>query len=346
MKLLVDGRSAQNSGGVGAVSRQLFAAIQRIAPYRGCQVEFAIADNRTRIPSTGRTHELPARGFLQVGIPKLAHRTGCDFLFIPRQTLPVVAPPSVRRIALIYDIGFKRLPSLYPKSTGILLTTRVACKLADLLFTDSEFTSRELADVGWSAGARALPFQALRVYKPLPNPNQPFALVVGTEQPHKNVPAIIRAWSRRPRGRWTLRLCGAPAAGSEAIDNAMQRAGDPSITRLGYVSADELNQLESEASLYINGSLYEGLSIPTLDALASGTPTISSRAGHPGDVLAGAPSILFNASDEDEIDDRISAAVGSAQLRDEMAEVGRDRVQLTDWPTLAGHFFDALVRDR
>jgi glycosyltransferase involved in cell wall biosynthesis len=100
-----------------------------------------------------------------------------------------------------------------------------------------------------------------------------FVLAVGDLNPRKNLPALADAVRRLDDPSLELALVGRPGRDGEAI------LAECRGRWLGEVTDDELADLYSAATAMCYPSLYEGLGIPVLEAMACGAPVVASRRG-------------------------------------------------------------------
>jgi alpha-1,3-rhamnosyl/mannosyltransferase len=108
-------------------------------------------------------------------------------------------------------------------------------------------------------------------------------------------------------------------------------AGAPeAVVPLGIVDERLLHSLYRCATALVYPSLYEGFGLPVLEAMASGTPVIASRAASMPEVLGDA-GILLDPSDVKAWADAIARVVNDEQLRSRMAHDGRARASEFTW---------------
>jgi alpha-1,3-rhamnosyl/mannosyltransferase len=147
-----------------------------------------------------------------------------------------------------------------------------------------------------------------------------YVLAVGTVEPRKNLARLAEA--TRSLGV-ELRVVGAPGWGSVELG-----AG---VRRLGRVPDDELARLYRGARCLAYPSLYEGFGIPILEAMASGTPVVTSRGGATEEVAEGA-AVLVDPLDPAAIAAGIEEA---AARRDELVRAGLEHAREFSWAETA-----------
>ena len=153
-----------------------------------------------------------------------------------------------------------------------------------------------------------------------------YVLTVGTLEPRKNVGAAVEA--ARLAGL-ELRVAGASGWGG--------------VTRQGWVgepSDAELATLMRGARCLVYPSLYEGFGVPIVEAMACGTPVVTSRGGATEEVAGGA-AVLVDPRDPAAIAEGIAEA---DRRREELVRLGRARAAQFTWRR-AADLVEALWRE-
>jgi glycosyltransferase involved in cell wall biosynthesis len=161
---------------------------------------------------------------------------------------------------------------------------------------------------------------------------RPYVLAVGTLEPRKNLPALIRAWST---------IDGAPdlvLAGGRGWDEEVERAAAavPAGHRLhrpGYLPLEMLAGYLGEAQLVVYPSLGEGFGLPVLEAMACGAPVLTTK------LLAipeiGGDAVAYTGTDTDSIAADLRALLAEPRRRVELAAAGLERAASFDWRSCA-----------
>ena len=252
------------------------------------------------------------------GLPREAR--GLDVLHCPTFRAPVRSPVPV--VVTLHDLAVLRHPGTFNQWTRFysrLAVPRVA-RAARLLIAVSEFTRREIVEL------LGVPAERIRV---LPNgvgdPFVPhgaasrgdYVLAVGTLEPRKNL-ALVQQAARALAVE--LRVVGARGWGGVEVDGW-----------LGRVSDEELARLYRGARCLVYPSLYEGFGIPVLEAMACGTPVVTSARGATEEVAGGA-AVLVDPHDPAAIANGIEEA---AARRDELRARGFERAAQFTWERVA-----------
>ena len=257
-------------------------------------------------------------------LPRLARRSQLDVLHCPtfRGPLRPLASPLV---VTVHDLAVLRHPetfNLWTRLYSRLCVSRVA-RAARLLIAVSEHTKRDLVEL---LGA---PEEKVRV---VPNgvadtftqdgPAEPgdYVLAVGTLEPRKNLSRLAEATRRLGV---ELRVVGAPGWGHVELGEG--------VRRLGRVPDEELARLYRGARCLAYPSLYEGFGIPIVEAMASGTPVVTSR-GAATEEVAGGAAVLVDPLDPA----AIAAGIEEAEARrDELVRAGLVRARDFGWKDVA-----------
>ena len=168
-----------------------------------------------------------------------------------------------------------------------------------------------------------------------------YVLALGTIEPRKDLPSLVRAFDLLAGARPDLRLvlAGPDGWGSDAVTEAIaaSRHGR-SILRTGWVSDDDRAALLAGASVLAYPSLLEGFGLPPLEAMAAGTPVVATTVGALPEVLGDAAQWCAP-SDPDALAEALAVVLDDPDRRRQLVELGDARLPLFSWDRSA----DALV---
>src|SRR5262249_12397513 len=132
----------------------------------------------------------------------------------------------------------------------------------------------------------------------------PYMLFLGGEKPHKNVQNVVRAFAearRRTPLPHALVLAGPmPRTEGRLLNLVSALDLSSSIVRTGVVAEEDLPPLYAEAQAFLYPTLYEGFGLPVVEAMACGTPVLTSSTSALQEV-AGGYAYLVDPMDVDAI---------------------------------------------
>lgn len=155
-----------------------------------------------------------------------------------------------------------------------------------------------------------------------------YLLFVGTIEPRKNLARLVEAHARLGDRIPDLVVVGAAGWG-EGPDIPAESRGR--VHMLGFVPADELAALYSGAVALCYPSIREGFGLPILEAMAQGTPVVTSASGATQEV-AGDAAVLVDPLDSASIADGILRVI---EQRDALSARARDRARQLSWKRTA-----------
>lgn len=165
----------------------------------------------------------------------------------------------------------------------------------------------------------------------------PFALYVGGSDFRKNLPFLLRAFSKiRKRGYGGKLVLAGETFRSRIPEVRTLRALagslglEEALVYPGFVTDETLADLYAGCDVFVFPSLYEGFGIPLVEAMRCGAPVLASSSGALPEVGGGAVE-YFDPRDVDELVDRFVALAGDASRRQELSRMGLERAPLFDW---------------
>lgn len=160
-----------------------------------------------------------------------------------------------------------------------------------------------------------------------------FLLALGTIEPRKNLSRLVDAYLalRRDGFAEPLVLCGALGWGYSALlDRLRAPELEGAVRILGYVPDADLAPLLTLAGAFAYPSLYEGFGLPIVEAMACGTPTVTSDRGAMAEV-AGKGALLVDPEDTAALANALGCALGDVPTRRRLAVAGPQRAADFTW---------------
>lgn len=170
-----------------------------------------------------------------------------------------------------------------------------------------------------------------------------FLLVPGGLHFRKNADLVLEAWPRLQKLQQDLKLVVVNHSDPVYVQKLQSLGGDAHIT--GFVSDDALKALYTAAEAVWFPSRYEGFGLPVLEAMACGTPVVTSKASSLPEI-AGDAAILVNPAKAEAHVEAIDALLQSYAMRQELRTRGHERAALFTWQKSAAELkthFDSLV---
>jgi glycosyltransferase involved in cell wall biosynthesis len=286
----------------------------------------------------------------QVRIPMALRREHIDLFHAPHYVLPPLI--NCRSVVTIHDCIHLMFPQYLPgrMAHGYARTSLwLAAHRSNRILTVSETSKSDILrrfrvpadkitvvynaiDERLSEAPPDEAFERVRIRYQL---RDPFALYAGNIKPHKNLERLIDAFDRlhRQPGFDGLRLViiGDEISKYQGLRRAVHRHKLHKHVRFfGYVPVDTLSVLYRLASVFVFPSLYEGFGLPPLEAMASGTPVVTSNVSSLPEVVGDA-AVLVDPYDPDSIADGMKQALTDSDLRDRLVERGLAKVREYSW---------------
>jgi glycosyltransferase involved in cell wall biosynthesis len=260
----------------------------------------------------------------QVRLPSLLNHQAVAVHHGPHYTMPERS--KVPAVVTVHDLSFFEQPEWHERSKVWLFTRaiRVAARLAAVVVCPSQATADELArwcrvdaqvvvahhgvDLERFGPSEPSPGSDAHLLSALPTAagasvslgdGTPFLVFVGTLEPRKDVPTLVRAFTqvadRHPDVR--LVLAGGAGWGASQVEEAVAASGVADrIIRTGYVADEVIPALFRSAVAVVYPALYEGFGLPALEAMACGAVVVTTS-GSAMEEVAGDAAVLVPPGD-------------------------------------------------
>jgi len=288
----------------------------------------------------------------QFVLPVLSRTLRLDVLHSPMHVLPVVCPTA--SVVTVLDLTFMRYPEAFPRHQRMYLeyATRRAVAKADAVIAISDCTRADVINQlhGDPDRVFTIPLAADDSFRPATvkevaeirrryGVGETSVLYLGTLEPRKNIPALLEAF-RQVRtdhdGDCRLVLGGGKGWYYRDVFRRVEELGlKDDVVFTGYVSQEDLPVLYSSATVFVYPTLYEGFGLPPLEAMACGTPVITSNTSSLPEVVGDA-GVMVNPLSVDEISQAIHTVLSREDLRREMSAAGLERAKRFSWKETAG----------
>lgn len=273
-----------------------------------------------------------------------------DVVHNPTQ-VPTLFSSSHKYVMTVHDLT----PFLLPKESKLfrpliykLLFPRTY-RSSDIIITDSNHTKRDLERCfGTNKNINVIPLAADRKYKPLDdekilnvklkyNLMNPYVLYVGTLEPRKNIITLLKSFYklRNRMANYKLVIVGGRGWKYKKIFETVTALNiQSSVLFMGYVPESDLPALYNAADLFVYPSLYEGFGLPPLEAMACGTPIITSNTSSLPEVVGNA-GLMIDPYNIDKLADSMYGVLIDEDLQANMIQKGINRAKMFSWERCA-----------
>lgn len=266
-------------------------------------------------------------------------------------------PPGVsgKIITMVYDMVYKAFPETMNKKTLTMLCLNMkrSCSRADAIITISSFSKNEIIkylDVPpekiyvMPCGVDSTIFHAqydaeqVSKVKDIYGISDDYYLYLGTLEPRKNIVRLIEAYSLlRSRNSCVPKLVIAGGKGwlyDDIFAKVNQLGLQDDVLFTGYVDTSHVPLLFKGAYAFVFPSIYEGFGLPPLEAMACGTPVITSNVASLPEVVGDA-ALLVDPYSVDSIADGMEKIISDSQLRFHLSKRGLKRASEFSWDNSA-----------
>jgi glycosyltransferase involved in cell wall biosynthesis len=273
-----------------------------------------------------------------------------------------VLPPvrQAKTILTVHDLTFMRLPHCAQAGLRAYLNNVVprSIERANLVLADSQSTKNDLIELlGVSpdkievvyAGVerRFRPMKgevALRRVKKRYGLNFRFILSLGTLEPRKNFTRLVEAYALMRDKELKLVIAGGKGwLYDEIFAKVEELSLEDKIVFPGFIADEDLPALYNLAELFVFPSLYEGFGLPPLEAMACGTPVVTSDRPSLPEVV-GEAGLMVEATDSEALAEAMEQVLTDEDLRREMREKGLRQAEKFTWEAAAGKLLDVYRR--
>ena len=290
---------------------------------------------------------------------RLLHSVAPDVWHGPHYTMPMRgAEPAV---VTVHDLTFFDHPEWHERSKVIFFRRMIAAaaRRATVLVCVSEFTASRLRALCSPVGQivvvphgvdhdRFAPVAAAsdEVRLASHGVRSPYVAFQGTLEPRKDVPTLVRAFARVARARPDLQLvvAGGDGWGANAVRAEITRSGVATrILRPGYLDHTTVAALLRHADVVAYPSLQEGFGLPALEALASGTPLVTTR-GSAVEEVVGDAALLVEPGDVEGLACALAAVLDNQATATRLRSAGPPRAAAFTWKRSVDGHVDAYRR--
>ncbi|MCX7860389.1 MAG: glycosyltransferase family 4 protein [Chloroflexus sp.] len=300
----------------------------------------------SRLPTINPRVRIP----WEQGIAPLMLRGKADLYHGCLNVAPLLSP--VPTVITIHDLAFIRFPQTFRAYNRIYLdlATRLSARRASRILAVSEHTKNEVVGLLGIPPERVVvtpnaarshfrppapaAIEQLRARHGLP---ERFVLYVGTLEPRKNLTTLLEAFALASRSvpNVPLVIGGGKGWMYEPIFARLEQLHlRDRVKFAGYIPEEELPLWYAAATVFVFPSIYEGFGMPPLEAMACGTPVITSNTSSLPEVVGDA-GLMVSPSDTVALAEAIRRLLTDADLRAELRQRGLARARRFSWAETA-----------
>ena len=329
--------------GIGVVARDLVAALDPVVvplldPHGGDRPNSLPIPNDLS-PEYGSRGHLRRLLWTQSELPRLLKASATPLLLSPLPEAPLLR--DVRSVVMVHDLLHLRHPQPTMLLPYQLAYVPLVLHQAVRVLCNSEATARDVHQL------LRVPLRLLevippgvnpRALRPLGLPREPFLLVLGRHNPHKNLARVLKAFAM---------VCAAKPASASDLELRLVGPHDPRYTpslqalagELGirercrwipWVSDEERLLLLNSCQALIIASLWEGFGLPALEAMACGAPVIASNTGALPEVVGDA-GLMVDPLNLEAMAGAIREVIRDHRIQAEAARLGPARAASFSW---------------
>jgi glycosyltransferase involved in cell wall biosynthesis len=285
----------------------------------------------------------------QFYLPKIYQQLKSTLLFSPIPEAPLFS--SCSYIVTVHDLIPLRFPQYFSPFQRMYCSYYIAAvsQQSEHIICNSMTTAQDLSRILGISEDKITPIPLAYDSKNfcyLNLPKQNYFLYLGRHNPHKNLRCLIAAFAALPNNsNYELWLAGpsdrryTPILQAQAEELGIANQ----VKFLEYVPYSELPKIINGAIALIFPSLWEGFGLPVLEAMACGTPVITSNISSLPEV-AGDAAILINPYDTGEITAAMQAIVNDSSLRSRLSTQGIARAKEFSWEKTGQATAEVLCR--
>jgi glycosyltransferase involved in cell wall biosynthesis len=283
--------------------------------------------------------------------PSVDHATGVvDLIHVTGMAMP---PKSAPMVVTVHDLAFMDEPEHFtPRGVRFFhRAIELARDDADIIVCPSQatiddclahgFAADRLRLVPWGVEVKPASADEIARVKDRYGLSRPYLLWTGTIEPRKNLAVLLEAFGRLKDHDVELVLAGPEGWNDELarLELRLTGAGMP-VRRLGFVPSCELAALYAGAAVFCFPSTREGFGLPVLEAMAQGTPVVTSATTSTAEVVTDGGSgslagVLVDPSDAVALADAVAGLLDDPERARALGEAARRRAATFTWARTA-----------
>lgn len=363
MKVAVDGRvfGVDQLGGDASVGIYLSSSLSEIEDVRVYHYNGLGDWASTKLERTQNEKVAPYSDKLLYGLAweqtflrNSIKRWGPDVMFCPNSYCPILSVDckkviSIQDLPSYYGFG-NRQYRLFRKAILPIMANR-----ADRIVTVSNYTKNDICDyLGIPRSNVGVVYNGIDpvFYQGGVEPGtqlpSDYVLFVGAKSERKNLKRVIKSFEKL-KSAYDVphKLVIVGPSENPTYDLVMESSSQDSIKESvlnpGYLSREELSFVYEHADLFVFPSLHESFGLPPVEAMASGTPVVTSQQGAIPEIVQG-KCVYVNPYDTEDITDGMAKIMFDTELSDKLSNEGSDLAQKYNWENSASELVKELEK--
>lgn len=295
---------------------------------------YAIAANMT--PEQGSKGHFRRLLWTQLELPKIYRHLQADLIYSPIPEAPLYS--QSRYVVMAHDL----IPLRFPRRTSPLTNyfryvVPLVLQQAEHIICNSQATAKDLCDFYGIASAKITPvllgYDANNFYpRKAAYFDRPYFLYLGRQDPYKNLAGLIDAFAAISNKDYYLAIAGStdPRFTPQLQQQALELGIGDRVFWLNYLDYQELPLVISGAVALVFPTFWEGFGLPVLEAMACGTPVITSNLASLPEITGDA-AILIDPYNKAAITSAMWDLAGDRKMRSQLSQLGIQQARKFSW---------------
>ena len=326
--------------GIATYAQNIISSLASLQPtllsavdFSGCD-RYSIAGNMT--PAQGSKGHFKRLLWTQFELPQIYRQLQADLIYSPIPEAPLYS--KARSVVMCHDL----IPLRFPRRTSPLTNyfryiVPQVLKQAEHIICNSQATADDLVNYYGIEANKITPillgYDRTNFYpREHNNPQTPYFLYLGRPDPYKNLSGMIDAFAAMPNRDYHLAIAG--STDPRFTPRLQQQTEELGIAHrvkwLDYLNYTELPVVISNAIALVFPTLWEGFGLPVLEAMACGTPVITSNLASLPEITGDA-AILVDPSQTAEITSAMVAVAEDLKMRSQLQKLSLQQAQKFSW---------------
>lgn len=284
-----------------------------------------------------------------------------DYFFSPNFGFSALTKKT-KHILTVHDLSFEFFPEFFSFKQKLwhwAINPKNQCQKADIILTPSENTKRDIiteykvsaekikviypgVTCRLTPDSELLETQKLNIIQKYNLPHN-YLLFLGTAEPRKNIIGLIEAFEKACHNTsHSLVIAGYKGWKDKKIyQKFLSSSVKERVKFIGPVEATDKPALYAASTLFIYPSFYEGFGFPVAEAMACGTPVITSNRSSLPEISSNS-TFLINPNRPSELADAITKMLDQKTLREHFKNLGLEQSKKFNWEKSAQEFISKL----